>query len=334
MKLALPPRALSIGASVAALVALSAGAVAAGTDTTEPGDSSAGTAPGCAEITAALDAADELGTAFLEGDFETVTALLDSAPELGAAAADAAPPEIADDVATWVAPLEAIAAALEGVDLSDVDAVIDVLSELPAGEAEEDAHVAVEQWAAENCGWTSSMSLEDMFADAPEPPDCEILDAAAAADAAGLEVDVSDLDGSFDFSLPGFWTKSCSYGNGTMSLSTLSFNSLEQVQQFYEDNLENAGAVFVADVDLRSLPASTIVTQVAAGDDGTIPGDSAPDSPVIPSVTVSVLEATIPFSVSFTGDDVDPATAVAAAEAVLAALPAEAPTPETTVAEG
>ena len=38
-----------------------------------------------------------------------------------------------------------------------------------------------------------------------------------------------------------------------------------------------------------------------------------------PTVQVSVFEAPIPFSVTFVGDDIDPAAVVAAAEAVLAA---------------
>ena len=81
----------------------------------------------------------------------------------------------------------------------------------------------------------------------PTPPSrrtARTLDAAAAAEAAGIDVDVTDLDGSADVSLPGFWTKSCSYGNGAMSLSTLSFNAVEDAQQFYADNLDvSAGVV-------------------------------------------------------------------------------------------
>ncbi len=60
-------------------------------------------------------------------------------------------------------------------------------------------------------------------------------------------------------SLPGFWTKSCSYGNGAMSLSTLSFTSLEAgFEQFYADNLDVAGGV-VLDVAVGSLPESSLV---------------------------------------------------------------------------
>ena len=116
----------------------------------------------------------------------------------------------------------------------------------------------------------------DPFADAPEPPDCETLDAGAAAAAAGIDVDVTDLDGSADVSLPGFWTKSCSYGNGAMSLSTLSFTTLENAQQFYADNLDITQGV-VLDVALGSLPESSLVIQtgVAVEVDGSVPSTEA-----------------------------------------------------------
>ena len=42
---------------------------------------------------------------------------------------------------------------------------------------------------------------------------------------------------------------------------------------------------------------------------------------VTPTVQVAVFEAPVPFSVAFTGDDIDPAAVVAAAEAVLAGPP-------------
>ena len=161
--------------------------------------------------------------------------------------------------------------------------------------------------------------------EAAEPADCESLDAAAAAEAAGIDVDVTDLDGTADVNLPGFWTKSCSYGNGAMSLSTLSFNAIEDAQRFYADNLDAADGV-VLDVALGSLPASSLVIQTggAAG-----PGSSVPSRDEVaaaaPTVQVAVFEAPVPFSVTFTGDDIDPTAVVAAAEAVLAAL---VPTPE------
>lgn len=194
------------------------------------------------------------------------------------------------------------------------------LTELPANDASSAAQVEVISWAEDNCGF-EGIALDDAFADAPEPPSCDVLDAAAAAEAAGVDADVSDTDGSFDISLPGFWTKACSYGNGAISLATLSFNSLEEVQQFYEENLVTANAMIVEGVDLGTLPESTVITQSAGGAVmGSVPTASGPELPG--ALTISVFEAPIPFSVSFTGEDVTPEDAVAAAEAVLAALPA------------
>ncbi len=87
------------------------------------------------------------------------------------------------------------------------------------------------------------------------------------------------------------------------------------------------------DVDLGSLPESSLVIQtgVTAGTGTSAPATDEPDAAVTPTVQVSVFEAPIPFSVTFTGDDVDPAAVVAAAEAVLAA-PAGAEPPATDVA--
>ena len=122
--------------------------------------------------------------------------------------------------------------------------------------------------------------------DAPEPPDCETLDAAAAAEAAGIDVDVTDLDGSADVSLPGFWTKSCSYGNGAMSLSTLSFNASRTPSSSTPTTSTSAGGV-VLDVALGALPESSLVIQTGVADrhqrqcaeHGRTGGDRAADGP-------------------------------------------------------
>jgi hypothetical protein len=260
--------------------------------------------PGCAEITALLDAADAIGDAFFAEDGAAIGAIIATLPALGDAALAAAPPEIADTVAVWVAPLPELAAAAEGADFSDLEGALEVLSSLPPTPDSDGADPEVRAWAETNCGWTSS--IVDPFADPVEPQECEILDAGAAATAAGLDVDVTDSDGGGDFSLPGFWTKSCSYGNGAMSLSTISFNSLDQATDFYVDNMDDGEFL---EVDLGSLPASTLVT-VQGG-----------------MIVVSVLEATVPFSVGFSADEVAPEAAVAAAEAVFAGLPTEVPPP-------
>jgi len=300
-------RITSIGILALALgAATSAGIASATTEPDDPASSAApgDMAPGCAEITAVLDAADAIGSAFFAEDGAAIGDILPTLPALGEAALAAAPPEIADTVAVWVEPLPELAAAAEGVDFTDLDGAIDVFSSLPPTPESDDAEPEVRAWAETNCGWTSS--FVDPFADAPEPQPCEILDAAAAVAAAGIDVDVADADGSGDFNLPGYWTKSCSYGNGAVSLSTISYNSIDQATQFFVDNMDDGEFL---DVDLGSLPESTLVT-VQSG-----------------LLSVAVLEATVPFSVGFHAEDVAPEAAVAAAEAVFAGLPTEVPPP-------
>ena len=300
------------------ITALGAGSVVvAGTGSTEPPPGSAESAAGCAEVAALLDSQTILGVALFAGDEAAMEVSLAELPDVAAAAAAAAPSEIADEIATLVTTVDATVTALEGVDLADTDAMLAAL-EPTETEATAEAFPAVIQWAVDNCGYVQA----DPFADAPEPPDCETLDAAAAAEAAGIDVDVTDLDGSADVSLPGFWTKSCSYGNGAMSLSTLSFTSLENAQQFYADNLDVAGGV-VLDVAVGSLPESSLVIQTGAAASGvgsTVPSTEESGPTATPSVQVAVFEAVpTPFSVSFTGEDIDPAAVVAAAEALFAA---------------
>jgi hypothetical protein len=124
--------------------------------------------------------------------------------------------------------------------------------------------------------------------------------------------------------LPGLWTKTCSYDNGAMGLATLSFATVEDAQRFYALNLDAAGGV-VLDVPLGSLPASSLVIQTGvAPAESSVPGSAEPVYTTTPTVQVAVFEAPVPFSVTFTGADVDPAAVVAAAEAVLVALGTEA----------
>jgi hypothetical protein len=302
--------------TILALVAITSGSVAAATGTTEPppGSADPGVA-GCAEVGALLDSQTILGAALFAGDAAAMEVSLAELPDAASAAAAAAPAEIADDIDTLLAAVDAAVSALEGVDLADTEAMLAAL-EPTETEATAEALPVVIQWAVDNCGYVQV----DPFADAPEPPDCETLDAAAAAEAAGIDVDVTDLDGSADVSLPGFWTKSCSYGNGAMTISTLSFTAIQNAQQFYADNLDVASGV-VLDVAVGSLPESSLVIQtgVAPEANSTVPSTGESGAAATPAVQVAVFEAAIPFSVSFTGEDVDPAAVVAAAEALYAA---------------
>jgi hypothetical protein len=311
----------TLAIAAAATIAFATASAVAASGTTEPGGDAA---PGCAEITAALDTIEAFGMAFVLGDVETMTAVLPVVPEVAQSAVDAAPDDISETVETWVAPFPRIALALAEIDLSDPDAFEQAVAAIDT-RASDTARGEVEAWAEFNCGWTSSLDVE--VVQAPEPEDCEVLDAVAAAEAAGSTVDVDDLDGSSDVNLPGFWTKSCSYGNGAMSLSTMSFNSIEDAERFYSTNLGAVDGV-VLDVDLGSLPGSSLAIQTGVGGAA---GSSEPTerdarvtieaaAPATPTVQVAVFEAPIPFSVTFTGDDVDPAAVVAAAEAVFASV--------------
>jgi hypothetical protein len=309
--------------AASAIAGLAAGRAVAGTATTEPPSGSVFTAPGCAEIGALLDSAVALGAALGVEDASALATALGDFRATAAAATAVAPDEISDDVLTASVTAEVIGRVLDGVDLGDAEAVSAALDAIPMDEATAGVFDAVGDWAVENCGY--ALPGTDV-GEVDEPTDCESLDAAAAADAAGVEVDVSDLDGSADVNLPGLWTKSCSYGNGAMSLSTLSFAAVEDAEQFYADNLDAADGV-VLDVALGSLPASSLVirTGVASGAASSVPATAEAAVAVTPTVQVAVFEAPVPFSVTFTGADVDPAAAVAAAEAVAAALGTETP---------
>ena len=304
-----PPRILSGGVLALALAAAGTAApAAASTDSTEPTGNSA--APGdlgsgCAEVVGLLSVQYEVATAYLSEDGAALGALFAALPGQAVAAQTAAPADVADAVTAWVEPLTEIQNILAGVDLGDFEAVTATLSSIPPNDAADAAQADVEAWATENCGWSNEF---DPFADAPEPPECDVLDPAVVVEFAGIEVDIADSDGQGDISLPGYWQKSCSYGNGALTLSTISFNDLDATTLFFADNLVdsegNPGESI--DIDLGGLPASTIVTNV----DG--------------STSVTVLEATIPFSVSIAGD-IDPVVVVAAAQAIFATLPTDAP---------
>jgi hypothetical protein len=318
--------AASASASIVAVV-LAAGSAGA---TTEPPDGSAPAGgPGCAEVAALLDGATGLTAAIAGGDVDGAEAALAELPGLTDGAVEAAAPEIADEVATFAAGVVDVVSALEGADLSDPDEVFALLG---SDEAADAAFNDLLAWATANCGYVVVDPFEEALADAPEPPECDTLDPAVAAEAAGLDVDVTDSDGSGDFNLPGFWTKSCSYGNGSLTISTLSFNSLDDAQDFYTSSLDSlTGAVL--DVELGSLPDSTMVIATGlAGDDGTSVPGSEPAVTVPQTVQVAVFEAPVPFSVTLYGADADPDAAVAAAEALLNGQLEGSDAPATTVA--
>lgn len=268
--------------------------------TTTPASAAATTASGdgfCADLEALLSTSDDLAAAFVATNGPLVGELLGELPDLVAAARASAPDDIAAEVDTAASALDDAVAAFEGVDFEDPAQIQAALGQLTSDPVAAAAGAAVEAYGAETCGIErAEESGEDPLADAPEPPECDVLDPSVAAAAAGLDVDVSDSDGGGDINLPGFATKSCSYGNGALTLSTLSFNDLDSLLDDFVTNTESAGGT-VLDVALAGLPASSLVTEV----DGV--------------VTVAVFEAEVPFTVAV--PDGDPALVVAAAGALL-----------------
>lgn len=310
-----PSRISSLGVLAFALVTFTSAGVATASSV-PPGDDDepmftlppiSDVAPGCAEITTAINAQDSLLVAFLYEDGDGLAAAIATLQADTDAALAAAPPEIADAVATWVAPVPDFLAAVEGVDLADIEALNAALSSVPTdSEASEAADSAVRAWATDVCGFSSlAEQLMGSFETPADPPSCDVIDATIAAEAAGLTVDVSDTDGRATVGLPGYSTSSCSYGNGAMTISTISYNTVDQAIRFFEDNMTDGEFL---DTPLGTLPADTTLVTTQAG-----------------QLSVTVLDATVPFSVGFPADSVTPEAAVAAAEAVYASLPEVAP---------
>ena len=224
--------------------------------------------------------------------------------EEGIAAMQAgAPAEIADDVSVMVAALGQMFDALQGLDPSDPAAFADVVDPEVFGPEMQAAGERIADYAREECGFDPDELGGDSnpLPDAAEPPDpCTFVDPAIAATAAGLDVDVTDSDGSGDIDLGSYHTKSCSYANGQLVVSTFTFaTGIDELRADFVRNAEqNDGEVLVA--DLGGLPSSTLIAEVMG------------------LRTVTVFEAPTPFSIG-AGDDVAPEALVAAARAMAAA---------------
>jgi hypothetical protein len=238
---------------------------------------------------------------------DQVDAMADSYPELAAAVEASAPPELADDVTTVVDITRDILDDLTDVDTSDPDAVEAALADGEVfGPEMGEAADRIGDYAIAECGFDPDDVAESVddgrFADAAEPPDpCTFVDAQVAADAAGVTVDVADQDGGGSFNFPGYASRSCSYGNGSLSITTITFNSdpARAAADHVATAEQNDGTVL--DADLGSLPADTTVVTEVQG-----------------MVSITVFEAPTAFTLSFSGVT-DPAPLVAAAEAVLEA---------------
>jgi hypothetical protein len=136
----------------------------------------------------------------------------------------------------------------------------------------------------------------------PEPPDpCEFVDPTVPANAAAFVVDTAEQVGGAS-ELGTLATRTCTFGSDTdvMVVSTLTYTGEAEAAraQILADVQADGGQVL--DIDLRSLPRNSLVTQTTG------------------LVAVTVLEAPDPFVVGFNGLG-SPTSAVTAAEAVLAA---------------
>lgn len=214
----------------------------------------------------------------------------------------AAPAEIADDVSVMAGAMSQMFDAMQGLDPSDPTAFADVVDPEVFGPEMQAAGERIADYAREECGFDpDELGRDDLVIETAEPPDpCTFIDPAIAATAAGMDIDVADGDGSGDIDLGSYHTKSCSYANGQLVISTFTFSvGIDELRGDFVRNAEdNDGEVLVA--DLGGLPSSTLIAEVMG------------------LRTVTVFEAPTPFSVG-AGDDVAPEALVAAAQAMAAA---------------
>jgi hypothetical protein len=278
-------------------------------DATDSNDASGGDF--CTDLEAVVDAGVELMTPLFGEDATSLQEVVDDAsetyPDLAASAQASAPDQVAEDVATITDNTTELVEALAAVDVSDPEAVGAAFqdSALMSGELSE-ASTRVGDYAKAECGFDpadASTELEDsVLPQAAEAPDaCSLVDPQIVADAGGVTLDVTDEDGGADVDLGAFATKSCSYGNGAMTISTVTFaGDVASIAQDYVDTAESNDGSVIDDVDLGDLPASTLITEVSG------------------FRTITVFEAPTAFQVAFAEVD-DPTVLVAAAEAVLAA---------------
>lgn len=299
------------GAVVAVLVLAACG----GDDDARTEDAGAGepAAGGdfCADLQAIVTGGVEVMGAVFSEDPATLATAIDEAgeryPELAEAVEASAPADLAADVATMTEATTEIIEALAAADLSAPGAAEAALVGVAATDPRVDeAAERLSAHARDECGFDPDDVAEEAgdvaMPTSAEPPDaCEFVDPQIVADAAGIEVNVADEDGGADIDLGVYATKGCSYGNGSLSISTITYaGGLDQVAQSFVDSAEDNGGRVVGGADLGGLPDSTLLTEVQG------------------YLLITVFEAPTAFSVGFEGND-DPAALVAAAEAVLAA---------------
>jgi len=228
-------------------------------------------------------------------------------PDLAVAAEASAPTELAADVVTVTDATQALIDALAGIDVSDSAALGAAVDGAMTSDMDEAAD-RLSEHARTECGFDPDAADDGLgeaaaSGTAAEPPDaCAFVDPQVVVDAAGVDADVTDHDGGGNVNLGVYATDGCSYGNGAVSISTITFGGdPAEVVQSHVDSAEDNGGRVVTDVELGTLPAeSTVITEVHG------------------YTSITVLDAPVAFTVGIE-DVVDPAALVAAAEAVVAA---------------
>lgn len=267
-------------------------------------------------MVALLDTQYAMYNAFVDGDAATLMAGLETVPALVVLVGVDPPDEIGAHIETWLGSNVDTFRLLHG--LSDPDTIFNTLIAAPPAPLEvPQAQRAVETWAGAHCGWivpttalTPSTPTTAATATAttvptgsiPAPADCGLLDPVVAVEAAGVDLDPADADGVFEGGGPVFRTMACSYGDGAMYLTTVSFDDIAAASDMMVAMATTAGGGEVVDVDIGALPESTVVVRFGH------------------AVQVIVFEAEVPFAVTIAGTNVDPSTAIHAAEALLAAV--------------
>lgn len=248
------------GAVVAALVLAACGGDDGGDDS---GDTQTGAADAvqagegggdfCADLEAIVAGGAEIMGAVLDEEPVTLETVVDQAselyPEMAAAVEASAPDDLAADVATMTAATTEIIEALAAADIGAPGAAQAALEGGSFTDPEvADAADRLSDHARTECGFDPDELDQDLGESAmptsAEPPDaCEFVDPQLVADAAGLPVDVADQDGGADVDLGVYATKGCSYGNGSMSISTITYGvDISAVTQSFVDSAEDNGA--------------------------------------------------------------------------------------------
>jgi hypothetical protein len=139
--------------AVVAAVALPVVLVSCGDDDSAGTDDGAEQSGFCADLERVVTAGVELNQALFEGDAAALQDAVDEYPERAATAAESAPPEIADDLATAREVSERMLDQIEGIDPSDRQALEAAIAEVEVGPELDEAAARVADYARTECGF-------------------------------------------------------------------------------------------------------------------------------------------------------------------------------------